>query len=49
LEEEAKRLYKEVYESEYWRTEIKPEADEMLDRDRMRITRLTATDKSVIR
>ena len=48
-EEEAERLYKEVYESEYWRTEIKPEADEMLDRDRMRITRLTATEKSVIR
>ena len=48
-EEEAKRLYKEVYESEYWRTEIKPEADEMLDRERMRITRLEATEKSVIR
>ena len=48
-EEEAERLYKDVYESEYWKTEIKPEADKMLDRDRMRITRLTATDKSVIR
>jgi len=48
-EEEAERLCKEVYESEYWRTEIKPESDEMLDRDRMRITRLAATDKSVIR
>jgi hypothetical protein len=23
-QEEAERLYKEVYESEYWRTEIKP-------------------------
>jgi hypothetical protein len=48
-EEEAERLYKEVYESEYWRTEIKPQADEMLDRERMRITRLEATEKSVIR
>ena len=48
-EEEAERLCKEVYESEYWRTEIKPESDEMLDRDRMRITRLAATEKSVIR
>jgi len=48
-EEEAERLYKEVYESEYWRTEIKSQADEMLDRDRMRITRLAATKKSIIR
>jgi len=38
-----------VYESEYWKKEIKPEADEMLDSDRMRITRLEATTKSVIR
>ena len=48
-EEEAERLYKEVYESDYWKTEIKPQADEMLDRERMRITRLEATPKSVIR
>ena len=48
-EEEAERLYKEVYESEYWKTEIKPQADEMLDRERMRITKLEATPKSVIR
>ena len=48
-EEEAERLYKEVYESDFWKTEIKPQADEMLDRGRMRVTRLAATDKSVIR
>jgi hypothetical protein len=48
-EEEAERLYKAVYDSEYWRTEIKPQADEMLDREKMRITRLAATAKSVIR
>ena len=48
-EEEAERLYKEVYESDYWRTEITPQSDEMLDRERMRITRLAATEKSVIR
>lgn len=47
-EAEAKRLYKEVYESDYWKTEIKPLADEMLDRERMRITRLEATSMSVI-
>jgi hypothetical protein len=47
-EEEAERLYKEVYESDFWKTEIKPQADEMLDRGRMRITRLKATPLSVI-
>lgn len=48
-EEEAERLYKEVYESDYWKNEIKPQADEMLDRERMRVTRLEATPQSVIR
>ena len=48
-EEEAERLYSEVYESEFWKTEIKPYADEMLDRERMLVTRLAATEKSVIR
>jgi hypothetical protein len=38
-----------VYETDFWTTEIKPQADEMLDRDRMRVTRIEATPKSVIR
>jgi hypothetical protein len=48
-EEEKERLYKAVYETEFWTTEIKPLADEMLDRDRMRVTRIEATPKSIIR
>ncbi|MCF8146608.1 MAG: NIPSNAP family protein [Deltaproteobacteria bacterium] len=48
-EKEAERLYREVYESEFWKTKVKPLADEMLDRERMRITRMAATEKSVIR
>jgi hypothetical protein len=48
-EEEAERLYKVVYESEFWKTEITPYSNEMLDRDRMLVTRMAATDKSVIR
>jgi len=48
-EEEAKRLYQAVYESEFWKKEVKPHADEMLDRERMIVTRMTATEKSVIR
>jgi hypothetical protein len=47
-EEESERLYKEVYESDYWVNEIRPQIAEMLDRERVRITRLAATPKSVI-
>ena len=45
-EEERERLYKEVYESEFWAKEVKPGADEMLDRETIRVTRLEATPKS---
>ena len=47
-EEERERLYKEVYESDYWQNEIRPQVDEMLDRETMQVTRLEATPKSVI-
>ena len=47
-EEERVQLYKAVYETDYWRNEIAPLADEMLDRPRMVITRLEATPKSVM-
>ena len=47
-EDEAKKLYKEVYESDYWKNKIKPYADEMLDRERIRVVKLEATPKSVI-
>ncbi len=47
-EAERERLYKEIYESDYWVNNITPQADEMLDRERMAITRLEATPKSVI-
>jgi hypothetical protein len=47
-EEERERLYKEVYESDYWQNELRPQVDEMLDRETMQVTRLEATPKSVI-
>jgi hypothetical protein len=47
-EEERERLYKEVYESDYWQNEIAPQVGEMLDRERTIVTRLEATTKSVI-
>jgi len=47
-EEDAERLYKEVYESDYWKNQIKPEADTMLERENIRNLRLKATKLSVI-
>jgi len=47
-EEEAERLYKAVYDSEFWKTEIGPQVAEMLDRENIRVTRLEATSRSVV-
>jgi hypothetical protein len=47
-EGERERLYKQVYESEYWKNQIRPQIDQMLDRETMQVTRLEATSKSVI-
>jgi len=47
-EAERERLYHEVYQSDYWKNEITPQVDEMLDRERIHVTRLEATPKSVI-
>jgi hypothetical protein len=47
-EEERKRLYKEVYESDYWKNEIAPKVPDMLDRDAIEVKRIVATPKSAI-
>jgi hypothetical protein len=47
-EEEWKRLYVAVYESDYWKNEIAPKIPEMLDGDARKVTRIEATPKSVI-
>lgn len=48
-ETERERLYKEVYENDYWRNEISPQVGEMLDRSKTVVKRLTPTPRSVIR
>jgi hypothetical protein len=48
-EQERERLYQAVYETEHWKNEIAPRVPEMVDREKMVITRLTPTAKSVIR
>ena len=47
-EKERKTLYAKVYESDYWKNEIAPLVGGMLDREKIRVTRLVATPKSVI-
>jgi len=48
-EAEKKRLYKEIYESDFWINEIRPQSGEMLDRESIINTLLEATPKSVLR
>jgi hypothetical protein len=48
-EEERKRLYESVYESDFWKNEIAPKVPEMLDRDKIKVTRIASTPKSVMK
>lgn len=48
-EAERERLYKEVYESDHWKTTIGPRIPEMMDREQVKVTRLEPTARSVIR
>ena len=47
-EQERQRLYAEMYESPTWLNEIKPVNDGMIIREKIQVTRLLATSKSVI-
>lgn len=47
-EEERDRLYQAVYQNDYWQKEMSPRIGELLDRSKMKITRLTATPKSAM-
>ena len=51
FESEAEResLYKAVYESDTWKNDIAPKIPEMLDRDKIVVTRIEPTPKSVMR
>ncbi|RIK48210.1 MAG: NIPSNAP family containing protein [Chloroflexi bacterium] len=48
-EAERDRLYKAVYESDYWKNEIAPQVGDLIDRSQTVVTRLTPTPLSVIR
>ena len=50
FESEAQRveLYAAVYESDTWKNEISPSIPDMLDREKIVVTRMEPTPKSVI-
>ncbi len=48
-EEERERLYTAMYESSTWINEIKPVNDGMVIREKIQVTRLRATPRSVLR
>ena len=47
-EEAREKLYKAVYEDPYWKNEISPKIPTMMDRSRIKVTRIEATPSSVI-
>ena len=48
-EEERVRLYEAVYQSDRWKNDIGPRVGELLDREKIVVTRMTPTARSVIR
>ena len=47
-EEDRKRLYEAVYETDHWKNEVAPRVIQMLDRDRTIVTRIQPTALSVL-
>jgi hypothetical protein len=48
-EAERERLYADVYQSDHWKENIAPKIPDMLDRDRMKVSRIQATPQSAMK
>ena len=48
-EEQREALYTAVYQSDHWKNVLAPKVGEMLDREKIVVTRLEPTPRSVIR
>lgn len=48
-EEDRLRLYKEVYESDHWKTKVAPVTAELLIREEINVTRMNPTANSAAR
>ena len=45
-EEEKVRLYKAVYESDYWKNTLSPKVGELIDREKIKVQRIVPTKLS---
>ncbi len=48
-EQERERLYEAVYQSDRWKNELSPRVAELIDREKIVVTRLEPTPRSVLR
>ena len=48
-EAERERLYKEVYESDHWKTKVAPQIHDLIDREQIKVTRMNPTPGSAIK
>ena len=48
-EPDRKRLYEAVYESDHWKNTIAPQIPPMIDREKIKVTRIASTPKSVMK
>src|SRR5688572_16032190 len=48
-EEERERQYEAVYQNDTWQNELGPRVGELIDRDQIKVTRIEAMPKSVLR
>lgn len=51
FESEAQRedLYRLVYETDHWKSNLEPRVGELIDRENISVTRIVPTSKSIIR
>ena len=48
-EEQRKKLYEDVYQSAHWKEELSPRVGDLMIRERIHVTQIAPTSKSVIR
>ncbi len=47
-EADRERLYKAVYESDFWKNDVSPKVGELINRETINVQRLTATSRSTM-
>jgi len=47
-EAERERLYREVYESDFWKNTVAPRVTDLIDREAINVQRVTATRMSIL-